>query len=123
MLRLYELQRSGFPLLQSVTLVTVMDDPYRHRIPVGLVTEITYFLVECDGSLWFNFKRKERMKKMSKVKIFSVVLIARVAAAFATRKRPEKSEVNNTLITLDAEPVDASNKALDFSAFKGKVVF
>lgn len=67
------------------------------------------------------------MKRMNRVKIFGAVLVVGVAAAFITvfadKKPPERTEVNNTLTTPDAELVDASNKALDFSAFKGKVVF
>ncbi len=67
------------------------------------------------------------MMKLNKMKIFSVVLIASVAAfitVMATKNSPKNPD--NRVLTVNtpgAQLVDASDKALDFSAFKGKVVF
>ena len=67
------------------------------------------------------------MMRMNKMKIFIAVLIVSVAAfitVMATKRSPGKPDNQVlTAATPDAHLVDASNKALDFSAFKGKVVF
>lgn len=64
---------------------------------------------------------------MKKLKIFSAVLIVGVAAfitVMATKQCPGMRETNAaTFGTPGAQLLDVSNKALDFSAFKGKVVF
>lgn len=67
------------------------------------------------------------MKKTNKMKIFGAVLIVSIAAfitVMATRKPSVKPDDRVlTVKTRDAHLVDASNKPVDFSAFKGKVVF
>jgi thiol-disulfide isomerase/thioredoxin len=65
------------------------------------------------------------MMRKNKMKIFIAVLMVSVAAfitVMATKRSP-KPDNALTVKTPDAQLVDASNKALDFSAFKGKVVF
>lgn len=62
---------------------------------------------------------------MKKLKIFSAVLAVSVAAfitAMATKHRPVSRDAA-AFNTAGAQLLDVSNKALDFSEFKGKVVF
>lgn len=64
---------------------------------------------------------------MRKRKIFSALLIISVAVVItvlATERSPRNPGANFAAVrTTGAQLLDISNKALDFSAFKGKVVF
>lgn len=64
---------------------------------------------------------------MKKMRIFSTALIVGVAAfvtVMATKNCPVRRDANAaTFGTAGAQLLDVSNKALDFSSFKGKVVF